>query len=100
MADLVDRLKEGVPTEMVPVLEAAATVRWFNEGFSTRVTSLADVNRAYDELRRFPFVRSRVEGLALHDAVREIMDEGQRMHDPVRHRELHEKRGSDISRHR
>ena len=91
VADLVDRLKEGVPAEMTPVLEAAATVRWFNKNVLCAVTGQADVNQAYDELRRFPFVRSRVEGLALHDAVREIMDEYLHVHDPERHRELHER---------
>ena len=91
VADLVDRLKEGVSKEITPVLEAAATVRWFNKDILRAVTGLADVNQAYDEFRRFPFVRSRVEGLALHDAVREIMDEYLRMHDPERHRDLHER---------
>ena len=91
VADLVDRLKEGVPEEMTPALEAAATVRWFNKDILRAVTGQADVNKAYDELRRFPFVRPRVEGLALHDAVREIMDEYLRVHDPERHRELHER---------
>ena len=91
VADLVDRLKEGVPEEMTPVLEAAATVRWFNKDVLCAVTGQADVDQAYDELRRFPFVRSRVEGLALHDAVREIMDEYLRVHAPERHCELHER---------
>ena len=91
VADLVDRLKEGVPVEMTPVLEAAATVRWFNKDVLCAVTGQADVNQAYDELRRFPFVRSRVEGLALHDAVREIMDEYLRVHAPERHCEVHER---------
>ena len=38
VADLVDRLKEGVPEEMTPVLEAAATVRWFNKDILRAVT--------------------------------------------------------------
>ena len=91
VADLVDRLKEGVPEEMTPVLEVAATVRWFNKDILRAVASQADVNKAYDELRRFPFVRPRVEGLALHDSVREIMDEYLRVHDPERHCALHER---------
>jgi len=91
VADLVDRLKEGVPAEMTPVLEAAAAVRWFNKEILRAVTGKADVNKAYDELRRFPFVRPRVEGLMLHDAVREIMDDYLRVHDPEHHRELHER---------
>jgi len=45
----------------------------------------------YNELRHFPFVRTRVEGLALHDAVREIIDENLRLQDSERHCELHER---------
>ena len=90
VADLVDRLKEGVPAEMMPVLEARRRCAGSTRTFCA-MTGQTDVNQAYDELRRFPFVRSRVEGLALHDAVREIMDECLRVHDPERHRELHER---------
>jgi tetratricopeptide (TPR) repeat protein len=90
VADLVDRLLEGVPRELVPMLEAAAAaLRWFNKDILRAVTRQDDVNTAYDELRRFPFIRPRVEGLALHDAVREIMDANLRVHEPERHSELH-----------
>ncbi len=44
-----------------------------------------------NELRRFPFVRTRVEGLALHDSVREMMDENLRVQDSERHEELHKR---------
>ncbi|MGB9763675.1 MAG: hypothetical protein ACPLW7_06810, partial [Minisyncoccia bacterium] len=89
VANLVDRLLEGVPKPLVPALEAAAVVRWFDQPILRAVMKQDDVRDAYDELRRFPFVRTRVEGLALHDAVREIMDENLRVQDAERHRELH-----------
>ena len=44
----------------------------------------------YQELRRFPFVRPRREGLALHDSVREHMDDNLRIHEPLRHRKMHQ----------
>ena len=91
VADLVDRLMEGVPNALIPALEAAAIVRWFDQPILRAVTGLADVRDVYNELRRFPFVRTRVEGLALHDAVREIMDENLRSQDSERHCELHER---------
>jgi tetratricopeptide (TPR) repeat protein len=90
MADLVDRLQEGVPQELVPILEAAAAVRWFNKDILRVVTGQGDVSAVYDELRRFPFTRPRAEGLGLHDVVREIMDENLRVHNPDRHCQLHE----------
>jgi len=91
VADLVDRLMEGVPSATIPALEAAAVVRWFDQPILRAVTDLADVREVYNELRRFPFVRTRAEGLALHDAVREIMDENLRVQDSERHCELHER---------
>ncbi|MBA3469853.1 MAG: AAA family ATPase, partial [Herpetosiphonaceae bacterium] len=89
-ANLVDRLMEGVPPELIPALEAAAVVRWFDQPILRAVTGLADVRDVYSELRRFPFVRTRTEGLALHDVVREMIDENLRVQDSERHCELHE----------
>ncbi len=91
IADLVDRLMEGIPKEMIPALEAAAIVRWFDQPILRAVMEQDDVRDVYSELRRFPFVRPRVEGLALHDAVREIIDENPRVQDVKHHRELHER---------
>jgi tetratricopeptide (TPR) repeat protein len=91
VANLVDRLMEGVPKAMVPALEAAAVVRWFDQPILRAVMEQKDVREVYNELRRFPFVRTRAEGLAMHDAVREMVDENLRVQDAERHRELHER---------
>ena len=91
VADLVDQLMEGVPKEMIPALEGAAVVRWFDKPILRAVMGQKDVDAVYDELRRFPFVRPRVEGWMLHDAVREIMDENLRVSDSQRHCELHQR---------
>ena len=91
VANLVDRLMEGIPRELVPALEAAAIVHWFDQPILRAVMNQEDVRDAYNELRRFPFVRTRAKGLALHDAVRNIIDDNLRIHDAERHRELHER---------
>lgn len=91
VTNLVDRLMEGVPKALVPALEAAAIVRWFDQPILRAVMKQDDVRDVYDELRRFPFVRTRVEGLALHDSVRDLIDEKLRVHDVERHCELHER---------
>jgi tetratricopeptide (TPR) repeat protein/uncharacterized membrane protein len=91
VANLVDRLMEGVPSNLIPALEAAAVVRWFDQPILRAVTKQEDVRDVYNELRRFPFVRSRSEGLALHDSVREMMDENLRVQDSERHSELHKR---------
>jgi len=91
VANLVDRLVEGVPPELIPALEAAASVRWFDQPILRAVTGLSDVRDVYNELRHFPFVGVRVEGLALHDVVREIIDENLRTQDVERHCEMHQR---------
>jgi len=117
IADVVDWLMKGIPKGLRPVLEAAAIVRWFDQPILRAVLSESEIKRAYrviqsreperqqedefdllyavqaiyDELRRFPFVRGRAERLALHDAVREIVDENLRVQDAERHSELHER---------
>ncbi len=91
VANLVDMLIEGVPSILIPALEAAAVVRWFDQPILRAVTGLEDVRDVYNELRRFTFVRTRIEGFALHDSVREMMDENLRVQDSERHSELHER---------
>ena len=91
VANLADRLLEGVPKSLVPVLEAAAAVRWFDQPILRTVMGQDDVRDVYNELRRFPFVRTRMEGLALHDSVREMIDTNLQIHDLERHRQLHER---------
>lgn len=91
LSNLVDRMIEGVPKELVPVLKAAAIVRWFDQPVLRAVTGQTDVSDAYDELRRFPSVRPWGDWLTLHDAVREIMEENLRVVDYELHRELHER---------
>jgi len=88
-ADLVDRLMEGVPEKIHPLLEGAASVRWFNKEVLRAVTGQNVVEADYGELRRFSFIRSRAEGFALHDVVREIMDDNLKAQDPERHKMLH-----------
>jgi tetratricopeptide (TPR) repeat protein len=91
VANLVDRLTEGVPSTLLPALEAAATVRWFDQPILRAVMNKEDVRDVYNELRRFPFVRTRVEGLALHDSVRDMMNENLRTQDSEMYAELHER---------
>jgi hypothetical protein len=87
--DVVKRLREGVPSELLSILEAAAIVRWFDRPILRAVTKLKDVNTAYEELRRFPFIKSSQDGLRLHDSIREIIEENLRVDDSERHRDLH-----------
>lgn len=91
VSDLVDRLMENVPADVVSVLEVASCLRWFNKELLSAVTGLEKekIDAMYPELRRFPFVRPRVEGLSLHEVVRDLINENIRLHDPQRYVNIH-----------
>jgi hypothetical protein len=91
VADLVDRLLEGVPQEMRPAFEAAAVLRYFNVEALDALLDNSNAEGLYAELRRWPFIRSRREGLAVHDTMREMINEALHMRTPERFRTLHER---------
>jgi hypothetical protein len=72
LADLVDRLLEDVPPPIRPVLEAAAIFRWLNKDLLRAALEQPGIEAVYNELRRFPFVRRRAEGLTLRDTIRDV----------------------------
>lgn len=88
-SDVVKRLQEGVPSEILPILEATAVLRWFDKQILREVMGNKDIDLAYEEIRRFPFVKSTRDGLRLHDSVRDIFDENLRIDDRERHHKLH-----------
>jgi tetratricopeptide (TPR) repeat protein len=94
LRELVDRLREGVPPEMIPVLESASTLRYFNKPMLRAVSGL-DIDAAYEDLMGFPFVKSGTIGtlrvFRLHDTLREFMDRGLQVDDPERYQELHKR---------
>lgn len=91
VADLVDRLLEGVPQEMRPAFEVAAVLRYFNTDVLQALLDSGDADELYAELRRWPFIRPRREGLAVHDTMRKIMNEALRVRTPGRFYALHER---------
>ncbi len=91
VANLVDRLQEGVPPAMIPVLHAAAIVRAFNKNLLRKLVNHDIADAIYVELQRFPFVRPGSEGMMIHDRVREMIDENLRFHDPEVYRTLHQR---------
>jgi tetratricopeptide (TPR) repeat protein len=90
LGELVKRLRQGVPRDLVPLVDAAAVVRWFNQSILRGATGLTDVDTAYEDLISFPFVRSTRKGFSVHDAIRKILDENLRMQDRERYHLLHE----------
>lgn len=91
VADLADRLVEGVPAELRPAFEAAAVLRFFNADSLAALLGDAHWAGCYDELRRWPFTRARREGLAVHDTMREVMNEALAARSPEQFRQLNER---------
>jgi len=91
VGDLVDRLLEGVPQEMRPAFEAAAVLRYFNVDALGALLENGTAEELYTELRRWPFIHPRREGLAVHDTMREMMNEALFVRSPERFRRLHER---------
>ena len=91
VADLADRLLEGVPQETRPAFEAAAVLRYFNVEVLGALLEGGNAEGMYAELRHWPFVRSRREGLAIHDTMREMINEALRVRTPGRFQKLHER---------
>ncbi len=91
-ADLVDRLLESVPKTIERLVEAAAALRWFDLSVLRAVLETEIPAADFKELRQFPFTRPVREGkLALHDVVRDVLDENLKIHDPARHKQWHER---------
>lgn len=93
VGELVWRLRSGVPSEAIPALDAVSVLRYFNKEILRALIGNSQLDIIYEELRKFPFVKSGLEGkmaiLRLHDTVREFTDRMLEIDDPVRHRELH-----------
>ena len=91
VADIADRLLEGVPAPIRPIFEAAAILRYFNSESLDNLLDDPSLQGTYNELRRWPFVRTRQEGLALHDTVRDMINESLKLRVPERYKYLHKK---------
>ncbi len=89
VSDLIDRILENIPAGLHPALEVAATLHWFNKDLLRELLDTDNIDDLYLELKNFPFIRSRTEGIALHDVVRTLLDENIKTHDSERYHLLH-----------
>lgn len=94
ISELVNQLLKGVPPGIIPVLEAAATMRYFNKEI-LRVVAQTEVNDVYKKFQLLRLVYSSINGhlpvFRLHEIFREVIDRSLQIDDPGRHRELHER---------
>ncbi|GAB4546126.1 MAG: tetratricopeptide repeat protein [Anaerolineae bacterium] len=94
VADLAGRLLEGVPQEMRPAFEAASILRYFDVDSLGALLDGEGADPLYIELRRWPFVHPRREGLSVHDTMREMINEALSMRTPGGFRALHARAAS------
>jgi len=76
---------------MRPAFEVAAVLRYFNVEVLDALLDDGNTATFYAELRRWPFIRSRREGLVVHATMREMINEALHVHTPERFRSLHER---------
>jgi tetratricopeptide (TPR) repeat protein len=91
VAELAELLLRGVPDETRPAFEAAAVLRTFNADSLGALLGGASAGALYDELRRWPFTRSRRGGLAVHDTMRDVMNGALQARSPQHFHELNQK---------
>ena len=84
---LVDELVKDAP-DLRSMLDAAATVRQFDEPTLAAVTGLDDASKAFAQLCAVSFIRPAQHGLSLHEDVRRVVIEELQWRNPMRLAEL------------
>jgi tetratricopeptide (TPR) repeat protein len=73
IGNLIDTMTRVATSDMKKIIEICSIPRWFNEDMLHYLIDDENVVIDYITLRSLPFVRTRPEGLALHDRVREYI---------------------------
>src|SRR5215213_1804468 len=89
VADLADSFRRGVPRELYPLLEIASAVRWSNKDVLRVLAKRDDIDSHFELIRDFPIVYPCIEGFALHDEIRQVLEENLKIESPQRYIELH-----------
>jgi len=79
VADLADVILRDIPLEKRAVYELAAVLRYFDADALMALQVGRNAEELFNELRKWPFVHSRSEGFAVHDTMREMMNEALKM---------------------
>lgn len=92
ISEVVDRLLEDVPDEMKSAFKAASILRYFDIDSLRALLPQSDVEKLYDELKDWPFVRSSFDTsdqLSIHETMRVMINEENRRRSPNEFRKLH-----------
>jgi hypothetical protein len=96
---LAARLDETADLAVREILESAAVVREFDEATLLAIGGATVQQGAFARLCGLSVVQPTANGLALHDDVRQILEDDLRWRDPERHRDLR-RRATDYYRER
>lgn len=95
LRELTVQLRRGITPELIPIMEVAALLRYFNRSLIQAILPIGVTEESFTELCRFPFVRSDIVGhrrvYRIHDRVRELLNQALRMDEPVRCRDYHQR---------
>lgn len=83
---LTQAFLSGLSSDVMQVVEAAATVRRVTEPLLRALLGRADVRDSFTQLQDLPFIDTTNDGLLLHDVVREAVAKDLARRDPERYR--------------
>lgn len=91
--ELLGRITQNVAENLRAALECCAVLRFVTEDSLAYLMQLPDVSRIFEEVRRYDFIKVRVDGtgIALHDVVWTAMNDELRWRSPERYCALQER---------
>ncbi|MFG3684498.1 tetratricopeptide repeat protein [Micromonospora chalcea] len=78
----------GVEPELRDLVELCATLHWFHRDMLVELRPGSDMDLLFGRLSTLPFVRPHTRGLAIHDRVRDFINDDMRRQRPLRSRDL------------
>ena len=82
IGQLLEALVADLPESVLATLEAASTSRRVTEPILRSLVARPSVRAEFDALRRLPFVERTLEGLVIHDVVRDVIARDLEERDP------------------
>ena len=103
-ASIVERVTQSLLDGLSPELQEAVVIccalHWFNEELLNELASGGIFSGVVESLRRLPFVRQHGRGLAVHDLVRDFVNDDLRRRAPTRSRQVHGQAHAYFASHR
>ncbi|MBA7524271.1 hypothetical protein ES705_16408 [subsurface metagenome] len=90
--EVIERLISQILNEADPnikkIIRACSVVRWFNEDILSEVIGIDNTSEIYNELKSLTFIKRHINGLSLHDKIRDYLIENLKYRSPAKYREI------------